>query len=157
MGVGARRLAAYGYGSSDSYICKNTYSYYTYGRAWRVVAYFSIALHHGQSNPAAAILAAQWVLEVAGMRYASARTEGYLLHLPAAVVGRLVGLCPAAVAEGAGQDAHSYLSELLDLHQSLHWEAAWPYLACGVGREEGEAPRASVHCDTRLVAGRIGL
>ena len=33
MGVGASRLAAYGYGSSDTYTCKNTYSQYTYGRA----------------------------------------------------------------------------------------------------------------------------
>jgi len=36
MGVGASRLAAYGYGSSDTYTCKNTYSQYTYGRAWCV-------------------------------------------------------------------------------------------------------------------------
>jgi len=34
MGVGASRLAAYGYGSSDTFTCKNTYSQYTYGRAW---------------------------------------------------------------------------------------------------------------------------
>jgi len=82
---------------------------------------------------------------------------GYLWFLPAAVVGRLVGLRLADVAEGAGPDAHAYLSELLDLHQSLEWEAAGPYLASRVGWEEGEVPRAFVHCDKRLVAGRIGL
>jgi len=39
----------------------------------------------------------------------------------------------------------------------LDWEAAGPYLARRVGREEGKAPRAFVHCDKRLVGGRIGL
>jgi len=92
-----------------------------------------------------------------GMWYASARTEGYLWHLPAAVVGCFVGLRLADVAEGAGPEAHAYLSELLDLHQSLDWEAAGPYLARRVGGEEGEAPRSFVHCDKRLVAVRIGL
>ena len=73
------------------------------------------------------------------------------------MVGRLVGLRLADVAEGAGPDAHGYLSELLDLHQSVDWEAAGPYLARRVGGEEGEAPRALVHCDKRLSGGRIGL
>jgi len=50
------------------------------------------------------------VLEVVGVWFAPARTQGYLWHLPAAVVGRLVGLCLANVAEGAGPDAHAYLS-----------------------------------------------
>jgi len=85
----------------------------------RRVAYFGTALRRGESTPAAAILAIQWVLEAVREWYASARTKGYLLHLPAAVVGRLVGLRLANVAEGAGPDAHAYLSELLDLHQSL--------------------------------------
>jgi len=35
----------------------------------------------------------------------------------------------ANVAEGADPDMHAYLSELLDLHQSLDWEAAGPCLA----------------------------
>jgi len=85
------------------------------------------------------------------------RTERYLWHLSAAILGRLVGLRLANVAKGAGPDAHAYLSELLDLHQSLDWEAAGPYLARRVGGEEGEAPRVFVRCDKRLVAGRIGL
>ena len=85
----------------------------------RIVTYFGTALRRGESTPAAAILATQWVLEVAGVWYASARTKGYLWHLPAGVVGRLVGLRLADVAEGAGPDSHAYLSELLDLHQSL--------------------------------------
>jgi len=33
LGVGAIRLAAYGYGSSDTHTCQNTYPQYTYGRA----------------------------------------------------------------------------------------------------------------------------
>jgi len=123
----------------------------------RISAYFGTALRRGESTPAAAILATQWVLEVVGVWYASARTEGYLWHLPAATVGRLVGLRLAKVAKGAGPHAHAYLSELLDLHQSLDWEAAGPYLARRVGGKEGEAPRAFVHCDKRLVAGRKGL
>jgi len=57
------------------------------------------------------------VLEVPGVWYASARTKGYLWHLPAALVGRLVGLRLANVSEGSGPDAHAYRSELLDLHQ----------------------------------------
>jgi len=89
--------------------------------------------------------------------YASSRTKGYLWHVPAAVVGRLVGLRRANVAEGAGPDAHAYLSELLDLQQSLDWEAAGPCLARRVSGEEGEAPRAFIHCEKRLVGGRIGL
>jgi len=64
-----------------------------------------------------------------------------------------VGLRLADVAEGTGLDAHAYLIELLDLHQSLDWEDAGPCLACRVCGEEGEAPRAFVHCDKRLVAG----
>jgi len=35
----------------------------------RVVAYFGTALRQGESTPAAAILATQWVLEVAGVWY----------------------------------------------------------------------------------------
>jgi len=123
----------------------------------RKVAYFGTALRRGESTSAAAILATQWVLEVAGVWYASARTIRYLWHLPAAVVGRLVGLRLANVAEGADPDAHVYLSKLLDLHQFLDWEASGPYLARRVGGEEGEAPWAFVHCDKRLVAGRVGL
>ena len=34
LGVGASRPAAHGYGSSDTYTRKSTYSQYTYGRAW---------------------------------------------------------------------------------------------------------------------------
>jgi len=85
----------------------------------RIVADFGTALRRRESTPAAAILAAQWEPEVVGVWYTSARTKGYLLHLPAAIVGRLVGLRLASVAEVAGPDAHAYLSELLDLHQSL--------------------------------------
>ena len=44
----------------------------------RIVDYFSEALRRGESTPAAAILATQWVLEVAGVWYASARTKRYL-------------------------------------------------------------------------------
>jgi len=58
----------------------------------RTVAFFGTALRRGESTPAAAIPATQWVLEVAGVWYASARTNGYLWHLPAEVMGRLVGL-----------------------------------------------------------------
>jgi len=123
----------------------------------RIVAYFGTALRRGESIPAAAILATQWVLQVVGVWYASARTKGFLWRLPAAIVGRRVGLRLANVAQEAGPDAHAYLSELLDPHQSLDWEAAGPYLARRVGGEESEAPRAFSHCDKRLVAGRIGL
>jgi len=126
-------------------------------RMLRIVAYFGTALRRGESTPAAAILATQWVLEVVGVWYDSARTKGYLWHLPAAVVGRLVRLRLANVAVGAGLDALAYLSELLDLHQSLDWDAAGPYLARRVGAEEGETPRAFVHCDKRLVPGRLSL
>jgi len=123
----------------------------------RIVAHFGTALRRGESTPAAAILAPQWVLDVTGVWYASACSEGYRWHLPAALVGRLVGLRLANVAEGAGQDAHAFLSELLDLHQALDLEAAGPYLALQVGGEEGKAPRAFVHCDKRLVAEHRGL
>jgi len=123
----------------------------------RIVAYFGTALRRVESTPAAAILATQWVLEVVGLCYASARTKGYPWHLPAAVLGRLVGLRLANVAERADPDAHAYLRELLDLHQSLDWQAAGPYLDRPVGGEDGEAPRAFFHCDKRLVGGRIGL
>jgi len=44
----------------------------------RVVVFFRTALRRGESTPAAAILATQWVLEVAGVWHASARTKGYL-------------------------------------------------------------------------------
>jgi len=123
----------------------------------RVVAYFGTALRRGESTPAAAILATQWVLEVAGVWYSSARAKGYLWHLPAGLVGRLVGLRLANLAEGADPEAHAYLSELIDLHQSLDWAAAGPYLARRVCGEDEEAARALVHCDKRLVDGLIGL
>jgi len=123
----------------------------------RIVAYFGTALRQGESTSAATILATQWVLEVVGMWYASACTTGYLWHLPAAIVGRLVGLSLANVSEGAGPEAHAYLSKLLDLHQSFDWETVRPILLRRVGQEVGEVPRAFVHCDKRLVAGRIGL
>jgi len=128
-----------------------------FARLPRIVAYFGTALRRGESTLAAAIFDTQSVLEVAWVWYASVRTKGHLWHLPAAMVGRLVGLRLEDVAEGAGLDAHAHLSELLDLHRSLDWEAAGPYLARRVGGEEGEAPRAFFHCDKRQVAGRIGL
>jgi len=123
----------------------------------RIVAHIGTALRRGESTPAAAMLALQWVLKVVAVWFASARTNGYRWHLSAAIVGRLVGLRLANVAEGAGPDAHAYIRQLLDLHQSLDWEAAGPYLARRVGGQEGEAPRAFVHCDKSQVAGRIGL
>jgi len=123
----------------------------------RFVAYFGTALRRGESTRAAAILATQWVPEVAEVWYASDRTKGYLWHVPAGLVDRLVGLHLANVAEGADPEAHVYLSELLDLHQSSDWVAAGPYLARRVGGEDDGAARAFVHCDKRLVAGRIGL
>jgi len=79
----------------------------------RIVAFFGTAVRRGECTLAAAILATQWVLEVAEVRYVSARTTGYLWNLLAAVVGRLMGLRLANVAEGAGPDAHAY--------QGLSW------------------------------------
>jgi len=73
------------------------------------------------------------------------------------LVDSLVGLHLTNVAEGANLDAHAYLSELLDLHLSLDWAAAGPYLAHRVAGEDDGAARALFHCDKRLVAGRIGL
>jgi len=122
-----------------------------------IVAYFGTALCRGDSTPAAAILATEWVLEVAGVWYASARIKAYLWHLPASLVDRLVGLHLANMAEGADPDSHAYLSELLDLQQSLDWAATGPYLARPVGGEDDEAARAFVHCDRRLVGGRVGF
>jgi len=55
----------------------------------RTVAHFGTALRRGESTPAAAILATQSVLDVAGVWYTSARTKGYLWHLPACLVDRL--------------------------------------------------------------------
>jgi len=123
----------------------------------RTVSYCGTALRRGESTPAAAILATQWVLEAAGVLYASARTTGYLWHLLAAVVGRLMDIRLANVAEGAGPEAHAYLSELLDLHQSLDSEVTGPYVARRVVGKEGEAPLVFVYSDKRLVGGRIGL
>jgi len=119
-------------------------------------AYIGTAPRRAESTPAAAILATQWVLKVVGVWFASARTKGYLWHLPAAIVWHLVRLRLANVAEGADPDAHAFIRELLDLHQALDWEAAGPHFARRVGGEEGQAPRAFVHCDKRQVAGRIG-
>jgi len=89
--------------------------------------------------------------------YASARTKGYLWHLPAGLVDRLVELHPAKLAEGADPEAQAYLSELLDLHQSLDWAAAGPYLVRLVGGEDDGAAQAFVHCVKLLVESRIGL
>jgi len=72
-------------------------------------------------------------------------------------VDRLVELHLAKLAEVADPEAQAHLSELLNLHQSLDWAAAGPYLAHGVGGEEDGAAHAFVHCDKRLVEGRIGL
>ena len=104
----------------------------------------------------AAILATQWVLEVAGVWYAAARTRGYLWHLSPGLISSLVGLRLAHLAEGSGPEALAYLSALVELHQALDWAAAGPYLARRFGGDE-EVPRAFVHCDKRLVAGRLGL
>jgi len=120
----------------------------------RVVAYFGTALRLVDATSPAAILASQWVLEVAGVWYASARTRGYQWQLPASFVDRLVGLHLANVAEGADPEAHAYLSELLGLHQSLDWAAAGTYLARLVGGEDDGAARAFVHFDERLCSSR---
>jgi len=123
----------------------------------RIVAYFGTVLRRGESTPAAAILATQWVLEMARVWYASARTKGYLSHLPTGAVDSLVELHLANLAEGADVEAQAYHSELLDLHQSLDWAAAGPYLARRVGGDDDGAAPAFVHCGTRLMEGRIGL
>jgi len=126
-------------------------------RVARVVACFGTALRRGESTPAAAILATQCVLEVGGVWYASARTKAYLWHLPAGLVDRLLRLHLANLAEGEDREAHGYLSELVDIRQSLDWAAAAPYLARRVSGEDDEAARAFLQCDKRLVDGRIGL
>jgi len=108
----------------------------------RIVAYFGTVLRRGESTPATAILATQWVLEVAGVWYASGRTKGYPWHLPTGVLESLVELHLANLAEGADPEAQAYLSELLDHHQSLDWAAAGPYLARRVGGEDDGAARA---------------
>ena len=77
--------------------------------------------------------------------------------MPAGLVDRHLGLRLANLAEGADPEAHAYLSELLDLHQSFDWAAAGPYLARRVGGENEEAARTFLHCDKRLVDGRVGL
>jgi len=94
---------------------------------------------------------------VAEVWYASARTEWYLWHHRAGLVHRLVGLHLANVAERDDPEAHAYLSELLDHQQSLDWVATGPYLARRVGGEDDGAARALVHCNQRLVAGRVGF
>jgi len=88
--------------------------------------------------------------------YASARTKGYLWRLPAGLVDRLLELHLSNLAEGAKPEAHAYFYASLDLHQSLDWAGAGPYLARRFGGEDDGAARAFFHCDKRLVAGRIG-
>jgi len=110
----------------------------------RIVAYSGTALRRGESTAAAAILATQWVLEVAGVWYASARTKGYLWHLPAGVVDRRVQLHLANMAAGADPEAQAYLSKLLDLHH--RWTGrplvrTWP--AGLAGRTTGRPGRFS--------------
>jgi len=73
----------------------------------RIVAYFGTVLRRGESTPVAAILATQWVLEVAEVWYASARTKEYLWHLPTGVVGSLVELHLTKLAEGADPEGQA--------------------------------------------------
>jgi len=65
----------------------------------RVVAYFATALRRGACTPAAAILATQWVTEVAGVWYAFARVKGYLWHLSPSLISLMAGLRSANWAE----------------------------------------------------------
>ena len=122
----------------------------------RIVAYFGTVLRRGETTPAAAILATQWVVEVAGVWYASVRTKGYLWHLSPRLVGHLVRL--RGLAEGPGPEAGSYYDALVALHESLDWEAVTPYVARQVVEDEEEGvPRAFVHGTKRLVGGRLAL
>jgi len=86
-----------------------------------VVAYFSTVLCREESNPVAAILTTQCVLEVAVVWYDSARTYWYLWHLAPGFVNLLAGLHPANLAKTSGPEASSDFLELLVLHQSLDW------------------------------------
>ena len=68
-----------------------------------------------------------------------------------------MGLHLSNVAEGAEPEAHAYLRDLLDLHQSLDWAAAGPKLARRVDGQDDEAAREFLHRDKSFVDCRIGL
>ena len=103
-----------------------------------------------------AVLATQWVVEVASVWVASLKTKGYLWHLSNALVEGMCTLTPARLRDGRDGDYTEHLEEMIILHNSLDWVSIQPFLRQTPTERGAEATtRGFVHCYCGLSKGML--
>ena len=101
-----------------------------------------------------AILATQWVVEVASVWVASLKVKGYLWHLSNALVEGMCTLTPARLGDGRDGDYAELLEEMIILHNSLDWVSVQPFLCRTAAEGTDAATRGFVHCFCGLSKGK---
>jgi len=104
-----------------------------------------------------AILATQWVVEVAPVWVASLKVKGYLWHLSNALVEGMCTLTPARLGDGRDGDYAELLEEMIILHNTLDWVSFQPFLRRTVAEGTDAATRGFVHCFCGLSKGELFL
>jgi len=95
----------------------------------RFLAYYSSRMRPNEEGLRLyAILATQWVVEVASVRVASLKSKGYLWHLSNALVEGMRTLTPARLGDGRDGDYAELLEEMIILHNALDWVSVQPFL-----------------------------
>ncbi|GAB0490106.1 hypothetical protein MMPV_001338 [Pyropia vietnamensis] len=99
-----------------------------------IVAYFASYLRGSGGHRAFAILASNWVVEVARGWYADVCRRGYLWHLPPSLVEGIetLGFPWLCYAED-DREAEEVLRAIVRLHNQLDWGALAPFLTIFAG------------------------
>jgi len=105
-----------------------------------------------------AILATQWVVEVASLWVASLKTKSYLWHLSNALVEGICTLTPARLGDRRDGGYAEIFEEMIILHKSLDWVSIQPFLRRTATEGGAEATtRGFVHCFGGLSKGKLLL
>jgi len=125
----------------------------------RFLAYYSSRIRpNEEGHRRYAILATQWVVEVASVSVASLKSKGYLWHLSHALVEGMCTLTPARLGDGRDGDYGELLEEMIILHISLDWVSVQPFLRRTATEGGTEATtRGFVHCLCGLSKGNVLL
>ena len=125
----------------------------------RFLAYYSSRMRpNEEGHRLYAILATQWVVEMASVWVASLESKGYLWHLSNALVEGLSTLTPALLGDGRDGDYAELLEEMIILHNSLDCVSVQPFRRRTATEGGTEATtRGFVHCLCGLSKGNVLL
>jgi len=124
----------------------------------RFFAYYSSRMRpNEEGHRLYAILATQWVVEVASVWVPSLKVKGYLWHLSNALVEGMCTHTPARLGDGRDGDYAELLDEMIILHNSLDWVSVQPFLRRTAAEGTDAATRGFVHCFCGLSKGKLFL